>query len=257
MSYGALRYEVAGPIARITLDRPAKRNAMGPATLGEAVAALARARADAAVRVVALTGAGDWFSAGGDLGALGGAAEAATAPPASLVDLFAAMHDLGKPLVAIVNGHALGGGAGLAIACDVVLMSDRAELGFTEIHVGLWPMMVTAELTRNVGRKRALELMLTGRRVGAAEAVAIGLATHAYPHAELEARAGEFLAALAARSPATIALGLRAFYATQDLPYGEALRALEAELGRVLQLEDAAEGLAAFFAKRPPVWKGR
>jgi enoyl-CoA hydratase/carnithine racemase len=256
MSYGALRFEVAGPIARITLDRPAKRNAMGPATLGEAVDALARARADAAVRVVAITGAGDWFSAGGDLGALGGTAEA-SAKPASLVELFAAMHDLGKSLVAIVNGHALGGGAGLAVACDLVLMSDRAELGFTEIHVGLWPMMVTAELVRNVGRKRALELMLTGRRVGATEAVAIGLATHAYPHAELEARAGELLAALAARSPATIGLGLRAFYATQDLPYAEALRVLEGELGRVLQLEDAAEGLAAFFAKRPPVWKGR
>ena len=178
-------------------------------------------------------------------------------PPASLVELFTTMHALGKPLVAMVNGHALAGGLGLMVACDLAIAADTATFGTTEIQVGLWPMMITAELVRNVGRKRTLEMMLTGRRLDAAEALAVGLVNRVVPAAELEAVTMALAGELASKSPAAIALGLRAFYRSADLDHEPALRYLEGELGRVLALEDAREGIAAFLGKRAPVWKGR
>lgn len=256
--YATIAYDDgAAPIARVTLNRPDKRNPIGPETAGELCDALRVAGADERIRVVVLTGAGTVFSAGGDLSAMSGGAAGGAAPRASLVDLFAAMHGLGKPIVCMVNGHALAGGLGLMVACDLVVASDQATFGTTEIKVGLWPMMITAELTRNIGRKKALELMLTGKRIDAAEAERIGLINRAVPAAELERETMALAGALAEHSPATVALGLRAFYDTQDLEHGAALRHLEGQLGRVLALEDAREGLTAFLQKRKPVWKGR
>jgi enoyl-CoA hydratase/carnithine racemase len=118
-------------------------------------------------------------------------------------------------------------------------------------------MMITAEIVRNVGRKQTLEMMLTGRKLSAAEALACGLVNRVVPAAELEAETMKLANALAERSPAAIALGLRAFYRSQDMPHGEALAFLQGELGRVLALDDAREGIAAFLGKRKPVWKGR
>lgn len=254
-SYATILVDV-GPIARVTLNRPDKRNPIGPATCGELVHALAALGADPAVRVVVLTGAGPAFSAGGDLSAMGGGGGGGV-PPASLVDLLTAMHRLGKPIVARVHGPALAGGLGLMVACDVVIASDAAAFGTTEIQVGLWPMMITAELVRNIGRKRTLEMMLTGRKLPAAEALAIGLVTEVVPAADLDARVDAVAAALADKSPAALRLGLTAFYASADLDHEPALRYLEGELAKVLALEDAAEGIAAFLGKRKPVWKGR
>jgi enoyl-CoA hydratase/carnithine racemase len=245
-------------VAKITLNRPDKRNPIGPATCGELVHALGLARDDAAVRCLVVTGAGKVFSAGGDLGQMaGGAGDRSGVPPASLVDLFTTMHALGKPIVAMVNGHALAGGMGLMVACDLVVASDAAEVGTTEINLGLWPMMITAEIVRSIGRKKALELMLTGERIPAAEAARIGLVNRVVPAAELEAETMKLAALLASKSPTAMRLGLRAFYETQDLDHRPALEHLQGQLAAVLATEDAAEGLAAFFQKRPPVWKGR
>ncbi|MEZ4366115.1 MAG: enoyl-CoA hydratase-related protein [Kofleriaceae bacterium] len=255
--YATITSTVDGPVARLTLARPAKRNPIGPQTCGELVDALAAIAADDALRVVVLTGEGAVFSAGGDLAVMQGGGESPTVPPAGLPALLTAMHGLGKPIVAMVNGHALAGGLGVVVACDLAIAADTATFGTTEIAVGLWPMMITAELTRAVGRRRVLEMMLTGRRLDAAEALAAGLVNRVVPAAELEATTTALAMELAGRSPAAMRLGLRAFYAAQDLPYAEQLRFLEGELGRVLALEDAAEGIAAFLGKRPPVWKGR
>jgi enoyl-CoA hydratase/carnithine racemase len=252
--YATILVDDAGPIARLTLNRPDKRNPLGPATCGELVAALSVIRDQPEVRVVVLTGAGPVFSAGGDLSAM---QAPAAGPRASLVDLLLAMHDLGKPILAMVNGPALAGGLGLMVACDLVVAADTATFGTTEIAVGLWPMMITAEIARNVGRKAALEMMLTGRKLDAREALACGLVTRVVPAAELEAETARLAGAIAERSPAAIALGLRAFYRSQDMALEPQLRHLEGELGRVLALEDAAEGIAAFLGKRKPVWKGR
>jgi enoyl-CoA hydratase/carnithine racemase len=244
-------------VARVTLNRPDKRNPIGPATCGELVHAFAALRDDPAVRVIILTGAGAVFSAGGDLSAMAGGGGGGEVPPASLVELFTTMHALGKPILAMVNGPALAGGLGLMVACDLVIAADTATFGTTEIAVGLWPMMITAELVRNLGRKRTLELMLTGAKIDAAEARAVGLVNRVVPSAELEAATTALATELAARSPAAIALGLRAFYRSADLDHEPALRYLEGELAKVLALEDAREGIAAFLGKRPPVWKGR
>lgn len=258
-NYQTILYDSSAlPIVRITLNQPEKRNPISPQSLGELVHALQRIREDDAARVVVLTGSGKVFSAGGDLSQLSGAPPPESeVKPASLVTLLKCMHDLGKPVIAMVNGHALAGGLGLMVACDLVMASDNASFGTTEINVGLWPMMITAEITRNIGRKKTLELMLTGRRIDAAEAQAIGLINQAVPPDQLEETTEKLAQELAAKSPATIALGLRAFYGTQDMSFGESLATLEAGLAAVLATEDAREGLMAFLQKRDPVWKGR
>ncbi|HEY4244593.1 MAG TPA: enoyl-CoA hydratase-related protein [Kofleriaceae bacterium] len=252
--YRTILVEQAGHVVTVTLNRPDKRNPIGPTTCGELVHALAGLGADP--RVVILAGAGPVWSAGGDLSAMHGGATN-DGPTASLPELLLAMHDLGKPIVAKVHGPALAGGLGLMVACDVVIASDAATFGTTEIGVGLWPMMITAELVRNIGRKRALELMLTGKKLDAHEALACGLVTRVVPAAALDAETATFAESLARRSPAAIALGLRAFYRAQDMDEEPALAYLQGELGRVLALDDAAEGISAFLGKRAPVWKGR
>ncbi|MCG8419946.1 MAG: enoyl-CoA hydratase-related protein [Proteobacteria bacterium] len=248
------------PVARITLNRPDKRNPITPITVGEIIHALDTIRQSDAIRVVVITGAGKVFSAGGDLSAMSGRlgdGPQSPAGPRSLVDLFPAMHGLGKPVIAMVGGHALAGGMGLMVACDLVVASDKATFGLTEINVGLWPMMITAELVRNIGRKKTLELMLTGKRISAEEAAAIGLVNHVVPADELDAATSALAEQIAERSPAAIALGLRAFYATQDMDLQTGLRHLEGQLGKVLALDDATEGITAFLQKRKPIWKGR
>ncbi len=260
MDYATIAYdEAAAPVARIILNRPDKKNPIGPQTCGELVHAFARAGENPAIGCVVVSGAGKVFSAGGDLGAMSGKpGEAPLVPPASFVELFAKMHALGKPIIAMLNGHALAGGLGLAVACDLVIASETAELGTTEINLGLWPMMITAEIVRSIGRKKALELMLTGERINAREAE---------PHWPRESRGRarsrsrprrwRWPNRLASKSPSAMRLGLRAFYETQDMELQPALACLRGQLGAVLATEDAAEGIAAFFGKRAPVWKGR
>jgi enoyl-CoA hydratase/carnithine racemase len=177
--------------------------------------------------------------------------------PTSFVEMFMAMHALGKPIVAMVNGHALAGGMGLMVGCDLVVASEAAEVGTTEINLGLWPMMITAEIVRSIGRKKALELMMTGERLPAREAERIGLVNRVVPADKLEEETMALASKLASKSPAAMRLGLRAFYDTQDLDLLPALQHLQGQLGAVLATEDAAEGIAAFLQKREPVWKGK
>jgi enoyl-CoA hydratase/carnithine racemase len=258
VTYTTIRYEdTEAPVARIVLAQPERRNPIGPLTCGELISALARAGADERIRCVVISGEGKVFSAGGDLGQMQGMAVTSLIQPASLVELFPAMHALGKPVVAMVNGHALAGGLGLVVACDLVIAAEAAELGLTEINLGLWPMMITAEIVRSVGRKKALELMLTGERISAAEGERIGLVNRVVADAALEAETMALARKLAAKSPSAMRLGLRAFYDTQDQDLVPALQHLQGQLGAVLATEDAREGISAFFQKREPIWKGR
>jgi enoyl-CoA hydratase/carnithine racemase len=255
--YATILVDEGWPVARITLNRPEKRNPIGPVTCGELVHAFEQLKKHKDVRVIVLTGAGSVFSAGGDLAAMAGAQQPEGFKPASLVETLVAMHELGKPIIAMVNGPALAGGLGLMVACDLVIAADTATFGTTEIAVGLWPMMITAEITRNIGRKKTLEMMLTGRKLDAIEAVQCGLVNRIVPAGELEAQTSKLANEIADRSPAAIALGLHAFYRSQDMELEPQLRYLQSELGRVLALEDAAEGIAAFLGKRKPQWKGK
>jgi enoyl-CoA hydratase/carnithine racemase len=179
-------------------------------------------------------------------------AKAAPAYAALLTDL----PRLGKPVVAAVNGAVMGGGMGLLAACDLAVASEEARFGTPEVDVGLFPYMALAPLSRCIGRRAALELALTGRRIDAAEARAIGLVNRVVPRARLADAARELLEVLAQKSPTALRLGRRAFYATQDLPYEAQLEALCAQLSISARSGDAAEGIAAFLAKRKPDFKG-
>jgi enoyl-CoA hydratase/carnithine racemase len=263
MSYSEITYEVRGPVARLTLNRPEKRNPLGPVTIGELLHALDRAKADEAVRVIVLTGAGKVFSAGGDLSSMGSGGTplqsdgSGSTKAGTFVDLNLALTRVGKPTIAMVNGHALAGGLGLVVACDLALAADDAQLGTPEINVGLWPMMIMATIFRNVPRKRGLELIMTGDKISAAQAAELGLITRAVPRDALEAEVEALAQKLAAKSPVVMRLGLEAFYRVQDLELEPALHHLQAQLVAVLATEDAREGLQAFLEKRAPQWKGK
>jgi enoyl-CoA hydratase/carnithine racemase len=262
---GEVLSDLAGGVARITINRPGRRNAMSWEVMTGIREALAAARSDPAAAVVVLTGAGDEaFCAGADLGAMGdpgpgGGGDGFLERHRSrgvLAGVFEDLWQLGKPTIARVQGWAMAGGLGLALACDLVVASDRARFGAPEINVGLWPYMITVPLMRSMPPKKALELMLTGRVVGAAEAERIGFVNRVVPHHDLDAAVDELAATLASKSPAAMSLGRQAFYGVWDMAAPDALAHLHAMLTLTNQTDDAAEGIAAFLEKRPPQWTG-
>jgi enoyl-CoA hydratase len=258
MEESVVGYELRGTAAHLQIRRERQRNSLSPQVIQELIAALGRAEADAAVRVVVLTGAGEKaFCAGGDLGGMAqeggflGTHEARR----QYGRLLERLSTFPRPTVARVNGHALAGGLGLVLACDLAVAVEEAQFGTPEIDVGLFPMMVMALLQRHVGRKRALEWVMTGDRFSATEALAAGLVSRVVPRAELDAQVDALAAKLAGKSRAVLSLGKRAFHAAEDLPFGAALELLAAQLSLNVLADDAAEGVTAFLEKRPPAWK--
>src|SRR3954469_9653235 len=212
-------YDAADGVARVTINRPERRNAMSYGVMQGLRDAVAAAKADESVRVVVLTGAGDRaFCAGADLGGIAENAGAAAAHDGRglLADLFRELWALGKPTIARVRGYALAGGFGLALACDFVVAADDAQFGTPEVNVGLWPYMITVPLLRSMPAKKVLELQMTGRRVDAAEADRIGFVTRVVPVDQLDAAVDELAATLAAKSPAPLRLGRDSFYDVWD-----------------------------------------
>ncbi|MBX3226665.1 MAG: enoyl-CoA hydratase/isomerase family protein [Labilithrix sp.] len=255
MTFGKLRVADERGVRVLTLNNPERRNAIGPQMVNELLHALEAAHADAGVRVIVLTGEGSAFCAGGDFTSMND--ESGLAHKGDYADLLLAMTRAEKPIVARVNGHAMGGGLGLVAASTFAIAETNAKLGTPEIDVGLFPMMIMAVLARLVPRRALLDMMLMGRKLTAAEAHAIGLVNAVHPAADLDAAVARVTDALAAKSPITIALGLRAFAEQDDMALAEALPMLRGKLTEALATEDAQEGLAAFLQKRAPVWKGR
>jgi len=261
MGYGTLRYNVAETgVARIELDRPETRNALSDAVLDDLLGALGDARDDDAVRCVVIASTHPTtFSAGGDL--------AEFAAPAPLVlkhqgldrfpRLFRLLGELGKPSICAAGGHVLAGALGLALACDLVVASEDATFGTPEIHVGLFPFMVSALAYRNLPRKKVNELMLLGERIDASEALRIGLVNRVVPREELDAAVEEWAERLASRSPVVLRLGKDAMYRQMDLGFADALDLLQHSLSLAFATEDIQEGVRAFFEKREPRWTGR
>ena len=253
-----LLYSVASGVATLTLNRPEKRNALSGELISELRRTVARAGEDDDVRVVVLTGAGDKaFCAGADLTAAAGGFLGGHQGRGELARLFEELWALGKPTVARVRGYALAGGFGLALACDIVIAAEDAQFGTPEVNVGLWPYMITVPLIRSMPPKKALELMMTGRRVDAAEALSIGFVNRVVPVTELDAAVAETTSAMAAKSPAIMRLGRDSFYTVWDQDAASALRHLHAMLSITSMTEDSREGLAAFAEKREPRWTGR
>jgi len=260
MASDEVLYTAASGVGRITINRPERRNAMSWTVIRDIRGRMAEAKADPDVRVVVLTGAGDKaFCAGADLGGMGEGAGYLDLHNArgELAGLFDDMWSLGKPTVARVRGYALAGGFGLALACDFVIAADDAQFGTPEIDVGLWPYMITVPLARSMPPKKVLELMMTGRRVDAAEAERIGFVNRVVPVDALDEAVDSFAAVLAGKSPAVMQLGRDSFYAVWDLGAREALAHLHTMLTLTTGTEDFREGIAAFAGKRPPEWRGR
>jgi enoyl-CoA hydratase len=261
MATDKVLYDVAeSGIATITLNDADTRNALSPELLGGLIAAFERARDDAAVRCVVLASSNEkTFSSGASLGGF--------ATDASLVEkhfgserfvgLFKLIGALGKPTVCAARGHVLAGALGIALACDLIVATEGATFGTPEINVGTFPFMIMALIYRNVPRKKANELLLLGERWSAADALAAGIVNRVVPDAELETTVAEWAGKLAGKSPVIMRLGKEAMRRQLDMPLDDALDYLRAQLSLALSTEDIVEGVAAFFEKREPQWKGR
>jgi enoyl-CoA hydratase/carnithine racemase len=261
VSYATLRYAVADTgVATIAMDQPDSRNALSDELLSDLIAAFETARDDDAVRCVVLASThATTFSAGGDLG--GFAADVPLAHKHVATErfprLFTLIGELGKPVLCAANGHCLAGALGLALACDLVVASERATFGTPEINVGVFPFMIMALIYRNLGRKKTTELLLLGERIDAREAQRIGIVNRVVAAEDFDAAVAEWGQSLAKKSPVLMRMGKDAMFRQQDMAFEDALAFLRAQLTIAFATEDIKEGVTAFFEKREPVWKGR
>ncbi len=247
-------------VATITLNDPDTRNALSPELLGGLIAAFERARDDGEARCVVLASSHEkTFSSGANLGGFAGDVPLVEKHFASerFVSLFKLIGELGKPTVVAADGHVLAGALGIALACDLIVASERATFGTPEINVGTFPFMIMALIYRNVPRKKANELLLLGERWSAQEALAAGIVNKVVPAQELDAAVGEWALKLARSSPVIMRLGKEAIRRQLDMDLDDALDYLRAQLTLALSTEDIVEGVTAFFEKRDPQWKGR
>ena len=255
--FATITCETHDRVATITLNRPERKNAIGPQMTNELLHALDQAKDDADARVVVLTGAGGVFCAGGDLKQMSGSAEVELEFKGDYADLLLRFRTLGKPTIAKIPGLALGGGLGLVACCDFAVAAESAILGTPEIKRGLFPMMITAVLAPLVPRRQLVAMMLLGDKLSAVEAKDAGLLTQVVPDAALDRTVTELAARLAEQSPTAMRMGLIAMHRQVDMPDAEALPYLRDQLYALLGTDDAQEGLMAFMQKRQPVWKGR
>lgn len=260
MEFETLLVRVEGAVALLTVNRPDKLNALNAKTFEELGRALDALEADPAVRAVVVTGAGEKaFVAGADISELAGLdAAGGKAVALSGQAVFARFERFPKPVVAAVNGFALGGGCEFAMACHIRLASTSAQFGQPEVNLGLTPGYGgTQRLVRLVGRGPALELLLTGNRIGAERARELGLVTAVHPPEALLPAALELAAALAAKAPVAQAFCIEAVALGSEMPLADACF-LEATLfGLCFATQDMREGTAAFLEKRKPAFQGR
>ena len=254
-----VRYEVSHGRATLTINQPNRRNPLSVKTLEDLLSYTRQALDDPSVRVLVYTGAGDRaFCAGADLdGGIFDSPVGMHRQRGALADLFRLMIRGGKPTIARVNGHALGGGFGLMCACDLVICTEDAKLGTPEVRVGVWPMLISAVLARTIPRRALLEMMMTGRLLTPAEALALGAVSRVVKPDQLDQAVSEAAEALAAQSPAALQLGKDTFWMVTDLGIDAGLDFLAGGLTATLITEDAQEGIAAFVEKRAPAWSGR
>src|SRR4030042_7215800 len=260
--YQTIKSEIKDKVATITLSREERKNAISPTMLTELLDAFKKCDDDPNVVAIVLTGAGSKVvGAGADFGeSMGGTASFLDRheEQRKFAELFKVIKNLKKPLLGRINGHALGGGLGLACACDIIVAADDCRFGPPEINVGLFPYVIMATLLRSTSApKRLLEMMLTGERVTAGEEQELGLVNHVVPGEQLDAKVDEIAGKIGRKSPAILRLGRRAFYTMRDMEYEKALEYLSSRLTINTMAEDVAEGISAFLEKREPQWKGK
>jgi enoyl-CoA hydratase/carnithine racemase len=260
MPYDTIQYTLEDHIAAITLDQPERHNPLSHAAATELTTAFRQAQADDDARVVLLTGAGESFSAGGNIEEF---TEFQEQRPTEIfeegkatAELFQLLAGYETPLVTAVNGHALGGGCGLVAASHLAYAAEDALLGTTEITLGLFPLVILPALRATVGDQRTLEMALTGERLSASDAANLGLVTEAVTDGDVRAYAREVAETIAGWSPMATSLGLQAFYETADMPAEKAIDTLNTYRVLFYTSHDLHEGAQAFLDDRDPDWQG-
>jgi cyclohexa-1,5-dienecarbonyl-CoA hydratase len=247
--------EVQPPAARITLHKP-PLNVLDLPMIEQMVDALSEIESQPGISTILISGKGEHFSAGVDVAAH--TLDKVESMLAKFHSVIRALVATKRVTIASVKGHCLGGGAELALVCDLVFTAEDAQWGFPEIKLGCYPPVAVTSLAALVGQKRASDLILTGRSITGIEAANIGLATHAVPGAQLTAAVEEALLRLAKLSPAALGATKRAIYVWDSMHFDKGLaRAERIYLDELMKTEDAQEGIRAFMKKRQPVWKGK
>lgn len=262
MSYGGYQnilVDVDNTLATVTLNQPDARNPLDRVTTAEMLDAFQRLFVDPKVRSIAVTGAGSNFCAGGDLRQMGKFSTMPTAEafdwPGRIVELNRLMLSAPKPVIAAVNGPAFAGGMGLAGMCDVVLAGPQATFAMPEVKIGIFPMIIVAQLSRAIPRKILLEMMFTGDPIDAAEAHRVGFVNRVYAtNDEMMDGVAEYAVRFRKASPDAIRLGRRAFGILSELPADQALDAAQFFVMPFHLGEDLVEGADAFLSKRKPSW---
>ncbi len=244
-------------VLRLTLNRPAARNALSVGLMTALAQALDRAAADKGCRVVVIAGAGPAFCAGHDLREMRSDASRAAYERvfAQCSALMLQIVHLAKPVIAEIHGIATAAGCQLVATCDLAVAAEDARFATPGVNIGLFCSTPMVALTRAIGRKPAMEMLLTGDLVDAATARALGLVNRVVPRAELGAATMGLAHQIAAKSALTVALGKAAFYAQAELGLAEAYHYAAEVMTRNMLARDAAEGIEAFLQKRPPVWQ--
>ena len=248
-----IEYRVEAGVARITLNRPEKRNALNPELIAGIKEGLAKSAADADVRVVLLTGAGSDFCSGADLAGLDRAAEAGVMnhidTARHMADAFLAMRHHPRPVVAAVRGRALAGGCGLAMACDLILAEESAQFGYPEVKIGFVPAMVMAILRRSISEKRAFELITTGEIITASQAHEAGLINRVFSDDEFATGVEDYVSALASKSASAVALSKNLLYHMDGMSFESALEAGIHGNALARMTDDARRGIERFVKK--------
>lgn len=248
-----LLYSAGSGIARITLNRPEKRNALDEELIGSIRQALIQSAQDESIRIVTITGAGQDFCAGADLAALERIQDAGVtdnlADARRLADLFLEMRRHPRPTVALVRGRALAGGCGIATAADIVLAAESAQFGYPETKIGFVPAIVMAILRRSVAEHRAFELLATGETISAHTALQIGLINRVYADDTFEVDAEAYVTQLAARSPSALALTKSLLYQIDGMSFEGALSAGVQTNTLARLTDDYRRGIAQFLKK--------
>ncbi|MFC1937339.1 enoyl-CoA hydratase/isomerase family protein [Chloroflexota bacterium] len=258
MGYQTVIVERKGHVGLITLNRPEKLNTFTTQLATELNEALKEMDKDQQVRVVIIKGAGRAFCAGIDVSEMPGKSPLEIRSWVNLMDKHnIVLVDMGKPVIAAVHGAAVANGCGLAAACDFTIASEDARFGTTAINLGLYCFGVSLPLSRCLGKKKSLGLLLTGDIIDAMEAERIGLVNKVVPREELEEAALALAEKLASKSPIALKMGKESFYKMWDMAYDEALAYLPGMFTILSSTEDAKEGVDAFLHKRQPEWKGR
>jgi enoyl-CoA hydratase/carnithine racemase len=246
-----------GPAARVTLNRPEKRNALSLELMQELIAALRRVSGEPQTRAIVLEAAGPAFSAGHDLSEMIGRDVPFFQRLFDVcTELMEAIHRLPQPVIARVHGTATAAGCQLVAACDLAVAADSARFATPGVKIGLFCSTPMVPLSRAIGRKRALEMLLTGRPIDAGTALDWGLVNRVVPEDALDAEVDALVESIARSSPLTVGLGKEAFYAQIELDEHRAYDLTKAVMAMNARAGDAQEGMCAFLEKRPPEWRG-